>query len=356
MVIGIFCCSFIILLVHFHTVNADTISTAADLAQVSDTGTHAGDQEKKERVKKKPNEDRRRQRDEDTEADEDDDDDDEQSCFSSCLSGILVDMLFSSSDEEEAVPDTIPTGPEPAVAFSEETPVQPGTYRFDQPDSTQELTSHEPSISTPTASAEPPPLDRFVLLGALSWSKTGPSDLWDEYRNGGFRLELNPFRVMPSGLQFGLTLGFETYQGEPEFEYTTSTRLESPTSSTLEFFSVGARAGQYFALGGGGGHLYWGVGPVLFWVQESADLDIYEMPSRTYLTSSETSLERWRMGGDAAFGMNWWASPGLRLGFLTRLFVIPWEGQEVESLTLDFLGKRSLVGFSIGLVIGHAGY
>jgi hypothetical protein len=58
-------------------------------------------------------------------------------------------------------------------------------------------------------------------------------------------------------------------------------------------------------------------------------------------------LHRARLGGDVAVGASWQVAGKMHVGGQVRSFVIPWYSQGRKSLTLDFLGDRSLVGFGV---------
>jgi hypothetical protein len=104
-----------------------------------------------------------------------------------------------------------------------------------------------------------------------------------------------------------------------------------------------------------GPFLRWGLGPRMFWVKESADLLVYSLPDMGYQGEATESLDKWRLGGDVVFSMLWDTNSSVLVGFSTRMFVIPWDSDYEKALTLDYIGKRALVGFNIGLAVHFNG-
>jgi hypothetical protein len=270
--------------------------------------------------------------------------DEGESCWGSCFGDFLTGLFFSGEgdeDEEVIVPEASGIQ-ESAAADTAEESEPPPPVAFMPVEEVVEL---------------PPPRSRFALLSFLGWGKNGPSTVSEEYGGGAVRFGLTGLWATASSFQVGLTLGYAAGSGDPKFNYETTSRRDSPTGSNVYVFDAAVRAGQYLRIGGKDTRLYWGVGPALFWVKERADLEVYTLPDEKYVGKERVSLEKWRVGGDAAVGMDWSiGNSGARLGFLTRFFVIPWTSEGKKSLTLDFIGKRSIVGFNLGLAAGFDGF
>jgi len=317
---------------------------AADLPAASNQNQ---DDNTKRRVPKDRQKDNDRDRLPEDADDEDDDDDDGNDCVGSCLSSMITDILSGDDDEEEAVPDTIPsvhgfvTADKISNADAREFTVSPTD--------TPTPVTHAPEPAEPTDEM------RFVLLLSTGWGPIGPAELADEYHSGAWRVAVNSMGVMDNA-QVGLVLGLQLASGEPLFDYATSSQLDVPSNSRLTIFDIGLRVGQYVSPGGGNLRIYWGLGPELFWVKESADLELYSLPGRDLLSAEKVSLQKWRFGGDVAFGLDWRVGGDLRLGFQTRFYLISWSSDEVESLTTDFIGKQAITGFNFGLTIGYDGF
>ncbi len=269
-------------------------------------------------------------------------DDDDQSCLSSCLGDLFISMLMSSDDDEDET-DRV----EPVSLVAEEAETAYG-------DTLQER-SYARYVNEPAPDKIITPAD-FSLVLDLSWWKVGPSDVWDEYKDGGGRIGVGG-NFIPSGIfEIGVDAGFSFNRGYPLFDYETSTRLESPQSSHLWMFDSGIRVGMIHSLSNKGPFLRWGLGPRVFWVKETADLKVYSLPGPTPLDDRKEALEKWRLGGDFVVSMLWDASNDVLIGFSTRLFIIPWESSGVQSLTLDYIGRKSLVGLNFGLVVHFNGF
>ena len=179
----------------------------------------------------------------------------------------------------------------------------------------------------------------------------GPWEVRDEYRNGGGRFSVNALLVPAGSLQLSLGLGYAEARGHPQYDYETATRRDVPITSRLRMFDIGLRVGQYAQVLSSRARVYWGAGPVFYWVRESADLEAYELPSGSPLGPRHESLHRSRLGADVALGASFQIANKVHVGGLARAFVIPWYAQRSKSLPLDFIGKKSIAGFGISLIL-----
>jgi hypothetical protein len=162
----------------------------------------------------------------------------------------------------------------------------------------------------------------LVFLGNASWPfMSGPAEAVEEYRDPKYTY----------------------YYGAP-------TLADDPVRSHHYVFDVGLRAGTCHDLLGG--RLGWAVGPVLYWVKETAVITVRDSASWAPLETRTESLERVRLGGDAMTYATWGLGSSLRLGALARVYVIPWSSRGSKSLTLDYVGKKTLAGLELGLVVG----
>lgn len=207
-------------------------------------------------------------------------------------------------------------------------------------------TTAQPAAVAPPPVARPP--SGLVLGVDLSFSGlAGPADVRGEYKvfvRGGVHA------VFPLGntFQMGLGAGYGEADGEPQYdyEYLGDTRRDSPHNSRVQISDMELRVGQYMQVRSRG-RFYWGVGVVYNWVRESADVDTYSLPSGLPLASSHVSKSRWRWGADFAAGGSYLVSDRTHAGLQARVFWIPWEGERLESLTLDHIGKRTIVGVGV---------
>jgi len=287
-------------------------------------------EEEKKRVEKKKT--RRKNDGGDASGEEEDQDEDSSDCFGSCVGGFFG-SLFSSGPEPE------PAAPPPPASF------QPAP---------QQTTAGPAYAPQPQPERVVTPAD-FSLVLVPSWWKSGPSEVWDEYKSGGGRIGVDAYFIPSENFEVGLGVGFAGATGTPLYDYVTSTRLDSPQKSHLWMVDTGVRAGMIHAFSRKGPFLRWGIGPRLFWVKETADLEVYELPGMVRLEDRKEALEQWRVGGDLAISMLWDTKSSVLLGFTVRMFVIPWNSSYEKSLTLDYIGKKSLVGFDIGLAVHFNG-
>jgi opacity protein-like surface antigen len=212
-----------------------------------------------------------------------------------------------------------------------------------------------------------PPLDRarpasprastMLTLGGFG---TGPADLNLDYSNGGTTVGLHHLWRPGGSLAVGPRVGFSQETGSPRFNFETITAtdstLESPSNARLQILDASLRVGQYFPIGDRV-MAYYGVGPSVFWVREKADIH-FETRRRSdgaLIASGKRteSKEKWRFGAEVTLGAGWSVRGGNRLGLATRAYAIPWESAGKQPLTTDFIGKKTIVGFDLGVIFGH---
>ena len=200
------------------------------------------------------------------------------------------------------------------------------------------------SVAAPTG-----PRNLAIMTEVSYLYLTGPSEVREEYENGGVHFGITGVFIPSGTLQLSLGIGFATIPGYPKYDYETSTVRESPIDSRLDILDLGLRAGQYGQIRQGRGRYYWGLGPVLYWVQETADLEIYALPTELPLGERTEVQDTWRFGADLGLGFSYAVARTVHLGGLARFFWIPWDGEGEKSLTLDFIGDKTLVGFNVGV-------
>ncbi len=292
----------------------------------------SGDEEKKKRVPKEtPKEAPQESRDARAE-DKDEDEDEDEDCVGSCIGGFLGGLFVSSKVEQSQHSQEYA----PSKAFQEQ-----GSAYYEE-----EAEPEPERIVTPAD---------FSLVLDLSWWKSGPSEVWDEYKDGGVRFAVNGYFIVGENFEIGIDAGYSHAKGYPLFDYESSTMIESPQVSNLHIFDTGVRAGLIHSFSPHGPFLRWGLGPRLFWVKETADLFVYSVPDLDPLDNRTESLEEWRLGGDLVISMLWDTKSSVLVGFSTRLFVISWDSSYTKALTLDHIGKKNLVGFNIGLAVHFNG-
>ena len=153
--------------------------------------------------------------------------------------------------------------------------------------------------------------------------------------------------------QLGIGIGYLGARGYPKYGYWTATQHDDPIRSHQQVFDVALRAGHFLPLGDGGTRFDCGLGPALYWVKETADIR-YEVLQDLIVVargSRTESLERLRLGADAAVAVAFPVGESFRLGALARAWLVPWNSEQVKSLTLDFIERKTVVGLEIGLAL-----
>ncbi len=291
----------------------------------------AAEEEKKKRVKKK---EPRKKNDRGGNAEEEDED---ESCVDSCIGGFIASIFASSSEPESTFqPEESPHPYQPTPAPAAEV-------------------AGEPEADEPEPERVVVPADFSLVLDLSMW-KSGPSEVSEEYKDGGGRFGVSAYFIPSENFEVGVDIGVAAAQGRPLYDYETSTRLESPQISHLWMIDSGLRFGMIHTFSQKGPFLRWGLGPRVYWVKENATLEVYELPSMIRLEDTKDALEAWRLGGDLSVSMLWDTNSSVLVGFSMRLFVVPWESSFTHSLTLDHIGKKSLVGFNLGLAIHFNGF
>jgi hypothetical protein len=73
----------------------------------------------------------------------------------------------------------------------------------------------------------------FGIGADLSWFDVGPEAVSDEHNEGGWRAALRGFRRVGRVGRLALSAGYLKEEGQPKFNYVTSTRIDYPQSSRL---------------------------------------------------------------------------------------------------------------------------
>jgi hypothetical protein len=209
-----------------------------------------------------------------------------------------------------------------------------------------------------TKPAEPPwvPPKSITLLSATGYG-CGPQDLTDEYEFGGFMASLTHLWRF-GAFASGPSADYGVSNGTPDFDFQTASGIDFPTSSKLQILDFGWRIGQYVRIGSSKMVFHWGLGPTLSLVKQESHMRYVTIDpgdsSVTGFGERDEALSKWRVGGDAAFGLAWRIEHSdLRMGFLVRGFWIPWESEEQKSLTIDFIDHQTIFGINAGVTFGY---
>lgn len=208
----------------------------------------------------------------------------------------------------------------------------------------------QPVSGQPTIIARRP---AGLILGVdlAYFDLAGPLEVREEYK-GGAHFGLSVLYVMENTVQVGLSSGYAESDGDPlyNYDYMADMRRDSPTNSRLQIVDTTLRLGQYLQVGSKA-IIDWSLGAVYYWVRESADIDVLSLPSGLPVRSVHISNTRWRWGADVVLGTSYLVATGVHVGIQARGFWIPWAGRGLESLTLDFIDKKTVVGVAIGATV-----
>jgi hypothetical protein len=292
--------------------------------------------DEKQRVPKPPPSEDKPRRDEKPKKEESSssDDDSKSDCFFDCLWS-----MFSSSDHPS---QSVAPPPPPESAPPENVPPE------------SPATGEPPGYS----GEEPTTPHWAAFTSAGMGADLGPAEVRDEY-DAAVRLALDWFWPLQHGWQVDAGAGYSAAWGNPGFNYVmptaTDTTYDSPTSSRLDQFNLSVRGGQYLSVFGRSTLCYWGVGPGLYWVKESAEItyDVVKGGAVVKRGRRTDTLDRVRPGADLVLGLGWRLTRRnhQHLGLHLRGYAIPWKSERKNSQTLDFVGKRTIVGINVGIAL-----
>ena len=201
----------------------------------------------------------------------------------------------------------------------------------------------------PAAPSPPRPDPRWGLRLLLAYGGLGPSDLDIEYRDGGWRADLQYMRLDRQWIS-GFGFGYRDFYGHPPNAYLSGTTLDDPQDSKLQTYEIGTRAGQHYG-DRSGFRFDWMLGPTLAYVHEHGNLQVYTVvPPGTLVPAGhrDDDLGRWAGGGEFRANFAWRCSRDSDFGLHLGAFVFAWEGHEEHSLATDFV-HSNIHGWDVGL-------
>lgn len=196
---------------------------------------------------------------------------------------------------------------------------------------------------------------RWEILADLSYPMFGNSMIREEYKSS-FRVGAETRFLFVHSIQLDLSFGYSHSNGDPQYDYVTSTTRESPVDSDLDIWSIGARVGQLFGVPTSYGYFFFSydLGPTVFNVSERATLEIYE--GRDLTGARKDELSESEIGAEAKVEFTGVIDGKFSIGAHTRFSWIPWDANEEKSLTLDYLNDDSIYVFNFGISIGYMFY
>lgn len=200
----------------------------------------------------------------------------------------------------------------------------------------------------------PPRSAEWGLRVAAGGGGVGPAELNVEYRNGGYRLDVEYLRTSARHFQWGAGAGFRHAAGHPAVLYITPATVEDPQRSRLWIVDLGVRSGHRYALGSSGLEFDWLLGPTLAYVHEWSELRVHDAATRAFIEKREDSLGRWAGGGDLRLALGTSLRSGPEIALVADAYVLAWRGQATRSLSSDFV-RKAIHGFDVALAITFAG-
>jgi len=204
---------------------------------------------------------------------------------------------------------------------------------------------------------EPPSWDRtgIWLRGDLIWYTFAGDPLEEEYDGRGYQFRGMLHLRTSSTFQVGAGVGYARGHGNPGVVYDSPSIFEEPLDSDLYILSLELQAGQHILLGAPRlGSFLWGIGPTLFKVKESAEIAYTEyddgQPGRSGIRTDTNT--RWVLGFEGRMVLARLVEDKYPLGFVAAFSFIPWDSNQKESLTLDWLERDYFFTIHLGLTFG----
>lgn len=192
-----------------------------------------------------------------------------------------------------------------------------------------------------------------ILRGDVSWYTFLGEPLWGEYDGRGYQFRAMAHMMPVRSLQIGLGAGYARGHGNPKFVYETPYLFDEPLDSDLYILSLELQFGQLILLDEGDSFI-WGIGPTAFKIKESAEIAYTEYedgtPGRSGIRTD--TMERWVLGWEGRIALVHTVKGKYPIGVVTGFSFIPWDSQQEESLTLDWLNHNYFFTYQLGLTWG----
>jgi hypothetical protein len=192
------------------------------------------------------------------------------------------------------------------------------------------------------------------LRGDASWCTFPGEPLSGEYDGRGFQGKGMLHLLTSGSLQVGLGVGFTDARGEPVAVYDTPSLFDEPQSSKINMFSIEFQAGQRLVFGTGLTSFTWGIGPTIYRVKESAEINHTEFEEGEEIGSGTRTdtMTGWTWGFDARISVEYAIHGDGPLGISTGVSFVRWDSKQEESLSLDWLEKDYFITYQLGVTFG----
>ena len=182
----------------------------------------------------------------------------------------------------------------------------------------------------------------------------------DEYKSAGVHVGLWLRHRVGWGdvkkFQTGLGVTYARANGDPLYNYETPTLIDCPVDSRIDILGIVVPFGQTLWQHEGKSYFLWSVGPGIYRVHETAEIDFSEMDDGEVVRTGRRtdSMTGWRGGVDVKIGMKGMAWGMIPIGASGGIGLIRWKPHQVQSMTLDWLDTNWLMRGYFGVSVGYS--
>ncbi len=176
-----------------------------------------------------------------------------------------------------------------------------------------------------------------------------------EYDKAGLYVSLCAMGAVAPWFYIGGRVGWMHTEGDPNYIYETSMLRDNPLKSEVDIVGITVPIGHSFLDKASRNHFSWSIGPGIYLVKESADiefarLDDGEITSTGLRTDSMTKV---RFGGELRLAWAGYIAGGVTMGMDSGISMISWNPKQVESLGLDWLDSHYFAMYYVGLTVSY---
>lgn len=184
-----------------------------------------------------------------------------------------------------------------------------------------------------------------------------------EYDKVGYHAGVCGMGAVASWFYIGGRIDWTHSEGDPNYLYTTvyeegeaaiDSLVDDPLASKVDIISVTVPVG-HSVVTSDGAHFSWSIGPGIYWVRESADIEFEEMDDDSVVRRGlrTDSMSRLRFGGELRASIGGCVGGVMTIGVSSGIAMISWNPKQSESLGLDWLDAHYFATYYAGLTIGY---
>jgi hypothetical protein len=184
-----------------------------------------------------------------------------------------------------------------------------------------------------------------------------------EYDKAGLYVSLCAMGAVAPWFYIGGRVDWMHTAGDPKYMYTTTyeepsapidSLVDNPLESKVDIIGITMPIGHSF-LASNRAHLSWSIGPGIYCVRESAEIEFSEMnDNQVVRTGRRTdSLTKLRFGGELRLAFGGYIGGGVTLGLSSGISMISWNPKQAESLGLDWLDSHYFARYYVGLTVSY---